>query len=63
MPRDLQVVPSTAASGRTREAPVFDEHEEWPEMLAGCESKPHGLDHRGANENRFASIRTVRREP
>jgi hypothetical protein len=48
---------------RQREAPVFDESEEWPEMLKGCESKPVVLDHRAANANRFASLRTVRREP
>jgi hypothetical protein len=53
----------TAAQGRTREAAVFDEHEEWPEMLHGCERKPFALDRNGANANRFASIRTVRREP
>lgn len=54
----------TAARGRTREAAVFDEHEPaWPEMLDGCEKRPVVLDHAGAHANRFASIRTVRREP
>lgn len=48
---------------RPHEAPVFDEHEEWPEMLRGCESRPVALDHKGANANRFASIRTVVRRP
>jgi hypothetical protein len=52
----------TAARGRTHEEPVFDDHEEWPEMLDGCERKPFALDHRGANDNRFASIRTVARK-
>lgn len=53
--------PTEVADQRRHEEPVFDEHEEWPEMLRGCESKPVVLDHVGANANRFASIRTVRR--
>ena len=48
---------------RGREEPVFDEHEEWPEMLKGCESKRAVLDPRGEAAHRFASLRTVRREP
>lgn len=52
-----------AARGRTREEPVFDEHEEWPEMLAGCEAKRTTLDNDGERANRYASLRTVRREP
>jgi hypothetical protein len=52
-----------AARGRTREPAVFEEHEEWPEMLRGCEGRPVVLDHHAANANRFASLRTVRRDP
>ena len=57
--RDL----SLRLAKRGREEPVFDEHEKWPEMLKGCESRPVVLDHKGAHANRFASLRTVRREP
>jgi hypothetical protein len=48
---------------REHEIAEFDEHEEWPTMFEGCESRPTVLDHKGANDNRFASIRTVRRTP
>jgi hypothetical protein len=48
---------------REHEIAVFDEPEEWPDMFDGCQSKPLVLDHHGANTNRFASLRTVRRTP
>lgn len=43
--------------------PVFDEDEEWPEMLAGCETKRATLDNEGERAHRYASLRTVRRTP
>jgi hypothetical protein len=48
---------------RPHEIAVFDDDEVWPDMFDGCQSKPLVLDHHGANTNRFASLRTVRRTP
>ncbi len=65
-PCDLDVPPDIYPDrhpDRPFEIAVFDDDEEWEEMLRGCESKPTVIDHQAANAHRFASIRTVRREP